>query len=169
MGPGSSLSTSFFTSLLGLLADEDECVRSPCDSTQRCVNSVGSYTCECRDGFTRDSTTLACVGERQRASAFLSIASMSSRVSDPSAGTVLFPEDVNECQLGTAACLHTQRCDNTIGSYQCIRHSGCGTGYTLNAATGSCEGEYLRPSDAGSGVALSGSDACHREPGATNS
>lgn len=33
----------------------------------------------------------------------------------------------------------TQRCDNTIGSYTCIRLQGCGTGYTLNAATGQCE------------------------------
>ena len=53
--------------------------------------------------------------------------------------------DINECQLGVASCLQTQRCDNTIGSYQCIRYSGCGTGYTLNAATGNCEGEVRMP------------------------
>ncbi|KAJ1525633.1 hypothetical protein ONE63_008851 [Megalurothrips usitatus] len=47
--------------------------------------------------------------------------------------------DINECQLGIARCKDSQRCDNTIGSYQCIRYSGCGTGYTLNAATGHCE------------------------------
>ena len=48
--------------------------------------------------------------------------------------------DVNECQLEVHNCLTTQRCDNTIGSFTCIRMTGCGTGYTLNAHTGLCEG-----------------------------
>lgn len=46
---------------------------------------------------------------------------------------------MNECQINLHECLDTQRCDNTIGSYNCIRLQGCGTGYTLNAATGQCE------------------------------
>lgn len=48
--------------------------------------------------------------------------------------------DINECQLNKHDCLPSQRCDNTIGSYQCIRFTSCGTGYTLNAQTGLCEG-----------------------------
>nr|CAD7595605.1 unnamed protein product [Timema genevievae] len=47
--------------------------------------------------------------------------------------------DVNECQVNSHNCLPTQRCDNTIGSFQCIRFTSCGTGYTLNAETGDCE------------------------------
>ncbi|CAL4132805.1 unnamed protein product, partial [Meganyctiphanes norvegica] len=47
--------------------------------------------------------------------------------------------DINECQLGSNICQGSQRCDNTIGSYTCIRLSGCGTGYTLNRDTGQCE------------------------------
>jgi hypothetical protein len=39
-------------------------------------------------------------------------------------------------------CLPSQRCDNTIGSYHCIRFTSCGTGYTLNAQTGQCEGKF---------------------------
>jgi fibulin 1/2 len=35
--------------------------------------------------------------------------------------------------------LESQRCDNTIGSYTCIRLQSCGTGYTLNAGTGYCD------------------------------
>lgn len=38
-------------------------------------------------------------------------------------------------------CVQSQRCDNTIGSFNCVRFTSCGTGYTLNAATGTCEGK----------------------------
>lgn len=47
--------------------------------------------------------------------------------------------DINECQVGQHDCREGQRCDNTIGSYLCSRTTGCGTGYTLNSATGLCE------------------------------
>ncbi|XP_021928590.1 fibulin-1 isoform X3 [Zootermopsis nevadensis] len=47
--------------------------------------------------------------------------------------------DVNECQVNKHDCLPSQRCDNTIGSFHCIRYTSCGTGYTLNAQTGLCE------------------------------
>lgn len=51
-----------------------------------------------------------------------------------------FLKDINECQINNHDCLETQRCDNTIGSYSCIRVTSCGTGYTLNAGTGLCDG-----------------------------
>uniref|UniRef100_A0A336K111 CSON005259 protein n=1 Tax=Culicoides sonorensis TaxID=179676 RepID=A0A336K111_CULSO len=47
--------------------------------------------------------------------------------------------DINECQINNHECLESQRCDNTIGSYTCIRLQSCGTGYTLNAETGQCD------------------------------
>lgn len=47
--------------------------------------------------------------------------------------------DINECQLGQHDCEDWQRCDNTIGSFQCARTTGCGTGYTLNSLSGLCE------------------------------
>ncbi|EEB18651.1 conserved hypothetical protein [Pediculus humanus corporis] len=48
-------------------------------------------------------------------------------------------EDVNECQTNQHNCLASQRCDNSIGSFRCVRYTGCGTGYTLNSQTGQCE------------------------------
>lgn len=47
--------------------------------------------------------------------------------------------DLNECQLRLHTCQTTQRCDNTVGSYHCVRMAGCGTGYTYNTAEELCE------------------------------
>ncbi|XP_037577545.1 fibulin-1-like isoform X5 [Dermacentor silvarum] len=55
---------------------------------------------------------------------------------DQASGTC---KDVNECQYGGHNCQIGFRCDNTPGSFTCVRISGCGTGYTVNAATGQCE------------------------------
>lgn len=52
--------------------------------------------------------------------------------------------DINECQINAHECLESQRCDNTIGSYTCIRLQSCGTGYTLNAETGNCDGKSVK-------------------------
>ena len=41
--------------------------------------------------------------------------------------------------MGAHDCVEGQRCDNTIGSFLCARIASCGTGYTLNYASGRCE------------------------------
>ena len=67
-------------------------------------------------------------------------------------------------------CLEGQRCDNTIGSYTCTRYLSCGTGYTLNAATGICEDDdecLLGLHDCRSGYQCRntlGSFRCYRNP-----
>ncbi|XP_014239684.1 fibulin-5 [Cimex lectularius] len=89
--------------------DIDECTeQKPCDSTQICHNTEGSYECSCLPGYSRDHLTLGCI-------------------------------DINECQTNAANCRIGERCDNTLGSYICVRNANCGTGYTLNAVTGKCE------------------------------
>ena len=47
--------------------------------------------------------------------------------------------DINECQLGTARCPLDHRCDNTHGSFICVRQTTCGTGYTWNHDLKECE------------------------------
>lgn len=47
--------------------------------------------------------------------------------------------DINECSINNHNCLPTQRCDNTVGSYVCTRLQSCGTGYTLNADSSTCD------------------------------
>ncbi|CAH1643971.1 unnamed protein product [Spodoptera littoralis] len=91
--------------------DIDECVEGThiCDQYQQCLNTNGSYECYCKLGYELDITTGACV-------------------------------DVNECATGQHDCIpQAQRCDNTVGSYLCIRMTSCGTGYVLHHSTGKCE------------------------------
>ena len=48
-------------------ADIKECLLSaPCDINANCMNTIGSYTCECKDGFTGDGYMEGgCIGRRQ--------------------------------------------------------------------------------------------------------
>lgn len=48
-------------------------------------------------------------------------------------------DDINECQFMGGRCLQGQRCENTRGSYRCVRENPCGTGYTLDSDTQRCE------------------------------
>lgn len=45
--------------------DIDECMvdKTACDSNQNCINTPGSFRCECKMGFTMDKVVNACVGE----------------------------------------------------------------------------------------------------------
>ncbi|XP_061724560.1 fibrillin-1-like isoform X1 [Cydia pomonella] len=91
--------------------DIDECLEGThlCDQYQTCHNTNGSHECRCKQGFEADLLTGACV-------------------------------DVNECATESHDCVpQSQRCDNTVGSYLCIRITSCGTGYILQHSTGQCE------------------------------
>ena len=39
--------------ILLLFSDVNECQKKPCASNSICENTVGSYTCPCRDGFVK--------------------------------------------------------------------------------------------------------------------
>ena len=44
-------------------ADDDECAISNGGCDHVCVNSNGTYHCECLDGYTLGSDNLSCIGE----------------------------------------------------------------------------------------------------------
>ncbi|XP_050685596.1 fibulin-2-like [Leptidea sinapis] len=91
--------------------DINECIEGThlCDQYQKCLNTNGSHECICKLGFEMDRTTGACV-------------------------------DVNECATDQNTCIpESQRCDNTVGSYLCIRFISCGTGYILHHSSSTCE------------------------------
>ncbi|CAH2243695.1 jg8755 [Pararge aegeria aegeria] len=94
-----------------LCEDIDECTEGThlCDLYQNCLNTNGSHECHCIKGFELDPKTRACT-------------------------------DINECATDLNNCIpETQRCDNTVGSFLCIRFLSCGTGYTLHHSTSTCE------------------------------
>ncbi|CAH0731669.1 unnamed protein product, partial [Brenthis ino] len=91
--------------------DIDECVEGThlCDPYQNCLNTNGSHECHCKLGFELDSTIGACV-------------------------------DINECATEQNNCIpESQRCDNTVGSFLCIRLLSCGTGYIIHHSSSTCE------------------------------
>ena len=56
--------TSFTPSTVAFLSDINECVSNNGGCTQRCVNSEGSYRCECNTGYQLNSGDLqTCVGK----------------------------------------------------------------------------------------------------------
>ncbi|KAL1419333.1 hypothetical protein MTO96_005416 [Rhipicephalus appendiculatus] len=117
----------------GRCEDINECEEytHSCTGHLQCVNTRGSYLCERRpDASFPVPSSPATKG----------------RPGDPTCGAGYRTDpltgacrDVNECQYGGHNCQIGFRCDNTPGSFTCVRISGCGTGYTVNAATGQCE------------------------------
>lgn len=108
--------------------DFDECVheKDACSYNEVCVNEVGGYKCNCNTGFKHDPITSKCVGEFEL-------------FPNNSLISYLF-SDINECQVNNHNCLSTQKCENTIGSYTCVR-TGCEKGYAWNAEKKDCDGE----------------------------
>ena len=46
-----------------LTADIDECTPNIDDCDELCVNEIGSYHCECYDGYFRDNNSASCFGK----------------------------------------------------------------------------------------------------------
>ncbi|XP_076037180.1 uncharacterized protein LOC143022668 isoform X11 [Oratosquilla oratoria] len=120
--------------------DVDECETNPCDEDERCRNTQGSFSCDCRQGFHRDEQTGDCTdvnecqlgqhtcGRFQRCDntigSFTCI-----RVAGCGTGYTLNHntgqcEDDDECRLGKDDCHQLGpkwRCVNTKGSFRCER------------------------------------------------
>uniref|UniRef100_A0A673FTC5 Si:ch211-241f5.3 n=1 Tax=Sinocyclocheilus rhinocerous TaxID=307959 RepID=A0A673FTC5_9TELE len=86
-----------------IVIEDNECVPQPsiCGENARCINTVGSYYCQCHEGFTTLSTHN-----------FTQADSISCK-------------DINECVVGSADCGPNTICVNSEGGYKCT----CATGY----------------------------------------
>ncbi|XP_044203038.1 adhesion G protein-coupled receptor E1-like [Thunnus albacares] len=65
-----------------------------------CFNTVGSYYCQCKDGFANTKNKVNFTTGDGRC------------------------KDINECYDGKEICGHKEDCINRIGSYRCTCHSG---------------------------------------------
>jgi len=107
--------------ILYTYVDINECINvSTNDCTQQCINTPGSYECDCYDGY-REITPNAtqCEGMNNQ----LSIYNCNNYIG----------VDINECEEYNDC---HQICTNTIGSYYC----SCDTGFMLSTDSRSCEG-----------------------------
>ena len=87
-----------------------------------CINTIGSYICDCNVGYMLDSDGLTCTGK-------------SIRYLIPVHGTLICV-DVDECTTNNGGC--DQNCHNTVGSYYCT----CNIGYLLDDDEHGCSGIY---------------------------
>ncbi|ROL51140.1 Adhesion G protein-coupled receptor E1, partial [Anabarilius grahami] len=76
-----------------------ECKPPICGENARCINTNGSYYCQCKEGFTPTHNFTQTDGTKCK--------------------------DINECANGSNICGPNAECKNTVGSYSCT----CETGY----------------------------------------
>ena len=82
---------------------------------------MGSFSCECREGFTGDGVT--CGGYYF----ILNIKNPYFRILLIEVLSLIFHfkfSDIDECTAGSASCHANASCQNQIGSYQCVCNQG---------------------------------------------
>ncbi|XP_065054811.1 fibulin-2-like [Rhopilema esculentum] len=123
--------------IVGYMAyDINECTTRThrCSSNAICTNTVGSYKCTCKSGYTGTGTSCADLNECRRGTHRCSsnalctntIGSYRCYCKSGYIGTGFSCLDVNECTKGTHRCSSNALCSNTAGSYRCF----CKSGYT---------------------------------------
>jgi hypothetical protein len=91
-----------------------------------CTNTISSYECSCRTGYTLALNRFGCISKKVLFILERTIMCMH-------AYTYII--DIDECSIGTDNCTHN--CQDTQGSYAC----SCLPGYSLNDDGHTCEGD----------------------------
>ncbi|KAI0223787.1 hypothetical protein LSAT2_025085 [Lamellibrachia satsuma] len=123
---------------VAFLSDINECASGNGGCSHTCVNSVGSYRCECDQGYQLDSTDRhTCVDTKEcdqnkGGCGHICQETDGSFICSCRTGFQLASDgrtcsDVNECATNSGGC--TQRCVNSEGSYRCE----CNNGYQLDS------------------------------------
>ncbi|XP_072018653.1 uncharacterized protein [Amphiura filiformis] len=114
---------------LHIFQDIDECQQLPrvCDTNADCTNTVGSYMCQCKDGFFGDGTTCEDTDECQQlpsvcdtnAKCINTFGSYTCQCKDGFSGDGTSCTDINECLQSPFMCDSNADCANTVGSFLC--------------------------------------------------
>ncbi|XP_041070002.1 latent-transforming growth factor beta-binding protein 2-like [Carcharodon carcharias] len=127
--------------------DINECLTSDiCGPNGECINNeAGSYYCLCAQGYTTTTDGTACedvdeCSEEAKCSGGQCINTDGSYMCRCETGFTHLPEaeqciDIDECSLYGSSVCGTWKCENTVGSYQCI--VGCQPGFQ-RTAIGEC-------------------------------
>ncbi|KAG8002560.1 Fibulin-2 [Nibea albiflora] len=104
----------------------------------RCINTPGSFRCECFPGYVMQADGFTCAQETVDVENGLmegdraGVEPTSPHPPATQAPALLNPcEDVNEC-LSSRACQFNEHCVNTAGSYVCQRPITCPPGHQIN-------------------------------------
>ncbi len=121
-------------------ADIDECAFQNGYCDHACVNTDGSYYCDCRDGYELSGDGFTCEGNTSLCNLFH--CGQSHALLHECLCLLFMTEDINECLRGTHNCSMDgdapAECHNTIGSFTCT----CTAGYRLNTIYNTCDGMY---------------------------
>lgn len=115
--------------------DINECERASNCQRGRCINTMGSYRCECQKGFMLVS------GRRCQGMGFHTFYITQFLIL---VLVLLFPflhslslSDIDECAVERSLCQPHGVCENRQGGYVCV----CNDGFRLSEDKHSCEGE----------------------------
>ena len=104
--------------------DIDECEEeNPCGDDEDCVNTEGSYTCQKKEEYQVNYFVLLILKIETIELFHPLISFLQDKNLCPVGYSLTDGEckDINECQTGAHTCKDSQRCDNTIGSFVCVR------------------------------------------------
>ena len=147
---------------LELVTDENECDTAPCNINANCVNTVGSFTCQCKTGYQTDNNTAT------------DTTIVLDDYTDYNYDTVLLQDytgnntadntvnciDINECASSdNNNCHNNATCTNTDGSFSCA----CDTGYDGNGVNCTDIDECVSIDDNGNSI-----HNCHNNATCTN-